>query len=250
MTRFRLILSALILLSAAARADERLFTFSYQSTTVRKGAVEFENWVTYKPSPSGSEEDRFEFRHELEFGLTDRLQFDVYLADWSWTDPGGSNDLDYEDSAVVLKVNYLDPSTEGFGLASYHEVKLGDELFELENKLILQKNIDRWTLVGNLTLEALWLGEDYDEDEGELVTSLGAAYEVSPKFFAGLEAVHEYEIADWQEFENAGLFAGPTLSYRFGGEHSWWVTGSFVKQVTSVDDEPDWQARAIVGFTF
>jgi hypothetical protein len=233
-----------------ARADERLFTFSYQATTLPEGRVEFENWATYTPGASASEEDRIEFRHELEFGLTDWLQLDVYLADWSWTGPGSSNEFDYEDSAVVLKVNYLEPSTDGFGLGSYHEVKVGDEFLELENKLLLQKNLDRFVLVGNVTLEAEWEGADYDEASGEIQTSLGAAFEVTPKFFAGLEGLYEIPLPDWKNDGDAVAFAGPTLSYRFGGEHDWWITGSTVKQLTDVDGEPDWEARLILGFSF
>lgn len=244
------LLPTFVLLTRVAHADERLFTYSYQSTTVPKGRVELENWLTYSPRTSPTDADRIDFRTELEFGLTDRLQFDVYLADWSWTDPGGKNDLDYEDAAVVLKVNYLDPVTDGFGLASYHEVKLGDELFELENKLLLQKNVDRFTLVANLTLEASWEDGGEDERVGELETSLGAMYEWTPHFFTGLEAVNEIDFPDWKDDGDDVAFAGPTASYRFGGEHGWWVTASAVQQLTAVDDEPDWQARVIVGTSF
>ncbi len=240
----------LALASGHARADERLFTFSYQATTLPEGRVEFESWATFTPGASASEEDRIDFRHELEFGLTDWLQLDVYLVDWSWTSPGSSNDFDYEDSAVVLKVNYLEPSTDGFGLGSYHEVKVGDEFLELENKLLLQKNLDRFVVVGNLTLEAKWAGVEYDEASGEIQTSLGASYEVTPNFYAGLEGVYEIPLPDWENDGDAVAFAGPTLSYRFGGEHDWWVTGSAVKQLTDVQDEPEWQARLIVGFSF
>src|SRR6185436_15428343 len=97
-------------------ADERFFTFSYQATTVPKGQLELEQWATYLPAPSKSDDDTIELRTEFEYGLTDSLQLDFYLADVTWTDPGGSNDFDYEDSAVTLKINYIDPGQEGFGL--------------------------------------------------------------------------------------------------------------------------------------
>ena len=242
-----------LVLCAPVRADERLFTFSYQATTVPKGQVEFENWFTFKNgTPDDSTFKRAEFRHELEFGLTDTVQLDVYLADWSWTDAGRDErgKFKYDDSAATIKINYLNPTTDGFGLASYHEVKLGDELFELENKLLLQKNVDRFVFVYNLTLEAAWEGHAYRERGGELSQSLGASYEITPSLFVGAEGLHEIPLPDWKTGAAQNFFVGPVASYRFGGDHDWWVTATALKQTTHNEGEADWQFRVIVGFSF
>src|SRR5439155_24253502 len=70
----------------SAAGDERRFTFTQEATTLPKGGVDFENWFTYKRgTPEDSTFNRFEFRHELEFGLSDSVQLAVYLADWSRT---------------------------------------------------------------------------------------------------------------------------------------------------------------------
>ena len=48
------------------------FSFIYESTTSPKGQFEFEKWVTWK---NGNESgNKVEFRHEIEYGVTDRLQ--------------------------------------------------------------------------------------------------------------------------------------------------------------------------------
>lgn len=241
------------LLSTEACADERRFTFTQEAPTTPKGRIEFENWFTYKKAtPEDSSFSRFEFRHELEFGLTDHVQVAFYFADWSVTG-GRSVEKDrakYDDSALEFKINYLDPATDGFGLSSYHEVKLGDEVFELENKLILQKNLGPVVVAYNLTLEALWEGHAYRERGGEFNQSLGVSYEVTPKFLVGAEALHEIPLPDWHTGAHQNFFVGPVASYRFGGDHDWWVTASALKQTTHTLDEPEWQFRVIMGFSF
>ena len=251
-TRVLIVLTAL-LPAQALMADERLFTYSYQSTTIPKGDIEFENWATFKlRTPEDSDFRRFEFRHELEIGLTDRLQLDIYLADWSFTESSESDAsrFDYDDSAAVIKINYLDPVSDPIGVASYHEIKIGPEFLELENKLLLQKNLGRFTMVYNLTLEAEWEEDDDSESAGELSQSFGVSYELSPRFFVGGELLYEIPLPDWKTGADQNVFLGPNASYRFGGEHNWWLTATALRQVTDTDDEPEWQIRAIVGFDF
>ena len=69
-----------------ASADTRHFVWSYESTTAPRGSVEYEQWVTWKTNkPDDELYDRLDFRQELEFGLTDRLQVGFYIADWRYT---------------------------------------------------------------------------------------------------------------------------------------------------------------------
>ena len=81
------IVSLLISIQAVAYAGDRKFAFSYEVTTAPPGSVEYEQYVTWKKSKkTDSDFDRFEFRHELEFGLTEKLQMGIYLADWRYQD--------------------------------------------------------------------------------------------------------------------------------------------------------------------
>ena len=237
------------LLILPAEANERRFGYSYESTTTPQGHLEFENWATFE---RGTREDdgarSLAFRHELEYGLTDRLQLDVYLADWTWSDPFRSeSSTHYDDSALVLKWNHLHPLENAIGIASYHEIKVGDEFLELENKLILEARRDRWSFVHNLALEAEWEGRDLDERSGEIVNSLGASCEVSPRTFLGLEALHEIPLPDWDARGKSNLFAGPNASFRFGGAGDWWLTTTALTRVSGGDDEPTYQLRVILG---
>ncbi len=139
----RLILAVIVVggvaVCGSARADDRRFTYVYEATIMAPGEVEYEQWVTWKTAKdSDGSFDRFEFRHELEFGLTDTLQLGIYLSVWRYQD-GRSVERDgatWRDAAVELIHQLSDPVEDVIGSALYGELKFGDELFELEAKII------------------------------------------------------------------------------------------------------------------
>ena len=234
--------AAAVLFPAAAEAGQRKFVFSYEATTSPKGVVEFENWVTFKHG--NGEENSFEFRHELEFGVTDRLQLGVYVADWSYSDMAGAV---YADSGVELIYNLTNPTTDFLGSALYVEALAGDEVASLEGKLLLQKNFGPWVVAYNLVLEGKWEGDHLDQREGEFAQTLGVSYEVTPNFSVGLEAFHEIAMPDWSEAEESIVFAGPNASVRVG---QFYATAAALLQVTDVNGEPAVESRVILGYDF
>src|SRR4051794_9242773 len=78
--------TALLFTALIASATERKFAYSYEVTTAPKGTIEFENTVTWQHFRGQARVDQFDFRHEFEFGVTDRLQVALYAANWSYTD--------------------------------------------------------------------------------------------------------------------------------------------------------------------
>ncbi|MEO7931972.1 MAG: hypothetical protein ABIT76_02330 [Chthoniobacterales bacterium] len=235
-------LAALFLIASPADAGQRKFAFSYESTTSPQGAVELENWVTWKHD--GADGNAFEFRHELEFGVTDRLQLGIYLADWSYSDAVGAV---YEHSGVEAIYNLTNPTTDFLGSAVYLEVVGGNDVAEVEGKLLLQKNVGPLVVAYNLVLEGKWEGENLDEREGEFAQTLGVSYELNPHFSIGVEAFHEIPLPDWKSGEDSIVFAGPNASVRFG---RFFVTAACLAQLTDIEGEPDWENRMIVGFDF
>lgn len=233
-----------------AEAGSRRFTYVYEATTTPPGSWEIENWVTWKTHKRDNHDyNELGFRHELEFGITDRLQAAIYVVDWAWIDDPqeGEHGAVYEDTALELLFNVSNPTTDWIGSALYGEVKVGDELFELEGKVILQKNIGRFIVAYNATIEAGWEGEGYDERNGEFAQTLGVSYEVNPNFLVGAEVLHEVEIPDWSEGEDSVVYAGPNVSGRFG---KWWATLTPLVQLTDIASEPQFQTRLIVGYGF
>ncbi len=233
---------------STARADERAFAYNYEVTTMPKGSLEYEQWVTWK---NYDDRDRFEFRHEFEYGLTDNLQVALYVADWRYDNFEDGEDIaTYQDTAVEFIYNLSDPIEDFIGSAIYGEIKLGDTKFVLEPKLLLQKNFGPLMAVYNFTLEAEWEGDgldSLDENKGEIKNSAGLAYQISPKLVVGAELLHEFELEEWEEKSDDALYLGPTVSYR---NKSFWITAAALFQVTGLDSEPDNQIRMLAGWNF
>ncbi|MEY2572878.1 MAG: hypothetical protein QOJ87_1091 [Verrucomicrobiota bacterium] len=237
-------------LALPAFAGSRRFTYVYEVTTSPPGDVEVENWVTWrthKPDDRGF--DQVDFRHELEFGITENFQAAVYLADWNYHDglSAGERGFTLSGSALELIYNFTNPVADTIGLAAYQEFQTGCRRFESESKLLAQKNFGKFVVAYNATLEAEWEGEGLEERKGEFQQSLGLSYEVSPRLLFGAEFVHEIAFPDWSEAEPGKFFAGPNISIR---HRTCWATVTALAQITRAGDEPDLQVRTIFGFSF
>jgi len=254
MTRGRRILlqvvAGVVLATGAVQAGERAFAYSYGTLVMPKGIWEYEQQVTWKHDKhdKDSSYNRFDVRHELEYGITDRLQAALYF-DWRYT--GGesvSNDrARFRDVALEVVYQLTNPNVDAFGSALYGEVKWGDEVFELEGKLLLQKNIGDWTLAWNGKAAAEWESKDYNEDKGEFGQTAGISYWLSDRVSLGVEAVHEWELKNWEASGEHVVYAGPSLSVRMLGG---FITVSPLMQVTDVVGEADYQTRLIAAFDF
>ena len=250
-TILSLCIVALIFSPAFSFAGARHFTFLYEATTSAPGSIELENWITFRTGdPNDKRFSEFDFRHEFEFGITNRFQLSVYVADWRYQTgfADQASGFAYSGSAVEAIYNLTNPVIDPVGISIYEEVKVGDRLVESESKLIAQKNFGPLILAYNATLEATSEGGDLQEREGELQQALGASYELSPNFSAGIEMLHEFIFPDWRVREHAqNFFVGPNASIRSG---RWFATVTALAQATQTADEPDWQVRTIFGFGF
>jgi len=246
-------MAAVVLMSfmaMPAMGGDRKFGFSYEATTSPPGEVEYEQYITWKKSKAtDSDFDRIDVRHEIEIGLTDHLQMGIYVADWRYQDGESvsNNRAQYRDTAFEFIYNLTNPVTDPIGLALYGEVKIGDQLFELEGKIILQKDMGPWSVVYNATIEAEWEGSDYEEDKGTFEQTFGVSYQISPRVLAGIELLHEVEFDDWQETGRNVVYVGPNMSYRRKG---WFVTVTPLFQVSDIDSEADFVTRMIFGMHF
>lgn len=236
---------ALAITASWSSAGVRRFTFIYEAPTSAPGSFEFENWLTWKRTTDPEDSDTFQFRHEIEYGVTNRLQASFYFADWEHESTPHDSGTVFEDVALELIYNLSNPVTAPVGISLYQEYKAGYHLFEWESKFIAQKNLGRWILAYNATLEAAWEGEELAETEGEFIQAIGASYEISPRLSVGLEMLHEMVFPDWHDHETIrNFFIGPNASYRQG---NWFVTVTALAQATSTSDEADFQLRTIFG---
>jgi hypothetical protein len=234
-----------------ARATDLQFGYLQQPVTGAQGEVELENNVIWKTNRVGDRKlQTVEMRHEVEWGVTDRLQLAFYLANWSYTSRGEDRGFAYQSSAVEAVYALTDPEHDPVGSALYGEVKLGDQELELEGKLLLQKNVGAWIFGYNVGLEAGWEGRrfgQFEENTGEFFEALGVSRPVTRRVNLGVELLHEVEWPSWGAPEPSRLFVGPNASLRYG---NWRAVLTPLFQLTAREGEPDTQARLIVAYEF
>jgi hypothetical protein len=241
------LVSALALVNFA-EAGNRRFTYSYETTTMAKGEMELETWMTWKTQKSSDPGfERFDFRHEFEYGYSDRLQLAFYFLDWRYQESDAQDgESTFHDIAFEAIYNLTDPNQCPFGSALYGEIKGSDDFIELEAKILLQKNIGSWMFVYNFGGEVEW-EDEYQNDEGELMQSLGASYQFNPSWSLGAEFLQEIAIPDVEDFGDSSVYLGPNVSWQKG---NFAIALSGLWQLTTLADEPDFQLRTIVSYSF
>jgi hypothetical protein len=239
-------------LPVSAIADPRPFTFSTDTYPVGKGGWEYEQWVTYRASKEGeSDYQRFDFRHEFEFGLADNFDLAVYLPSWSYEDSKDRSGTRFG-SVDVEGVFYVSNSiTDPVGVGLYAETKIGEDSLTFENKLLVQKDVGKWVFLYNLVVETEMegvFGEEENEVEGELAHTFGVSYAIAPGLFLGAEGVVESVYEDWSHYEGTTVYAGPAFSYQRSDR--FWFTITPTYQLTDNEDEADFQVRLVAAIMF
>lgn len=255
--------TGLLLSSLTANADERFFTYTHDADVIPKGGWEFEQWVTHSRGKAGETFSRWDFREEVEYGLTDNLSGSVYLNFRNThTDDGTTSETESEFKGVSTELKYrlLNPNTDPVGLALYFEPTYNGTEVELEEILILSKNFgEKWQAAFNVKLEQEWEFE-HDETERESVLEFngGVSYRLTPNWALGLEARNHrvFEGVDYGDKIASAWFAGPAVHY---GTSKWWATLSVLPQIQGspntsdgreLDEHTKVEARLIVGINF
>jgi hypothetical protein len=213
-------------------AQDRHFTWTYESTTLPKGAIDIEPWVSYY---TGRENyyNRYETRLEFETGLTDKLQTALYLnskhitealIDSSGNITGLAGNSGYSFSNE-WKLSILNPSIAPVGLGLYFEYGISTGEIELEFKLLFEKRSQKSIIAYNLVSETEFEYEFEEEENGEteierekeytLENDLAYMYMIKPSLGIGMEARNLNEFNN-SELEHSILSIGPTLFYSRG----------------------------------
>jgi hypothetical protein len=231
---FGLLASGLCLTDS--RADERRFTYTYEPEVLPQGAMEVEQWVTLRAGRTKNvgEEDysQWEFRQELEYGVTDRYSVSLYLNHTlqGFRDPAtGSDASNFRFTGVALENRYmlLNPAEHTVGLTLYLEPRYSGEEAELEQKIILGQRHGDWKWALNLTHATEWKN-DFHATEGELEATFGITRDLGKRWSLGLELRNHNELPDYSRWENTALFLGPAINYR---QEKWWATLTVLPQI-------------------
>lgn len=221
------------------QAQDRLFTYTYQSTVLNKGQRELESWNTIR---TGRDDFyvRFDNRTEFEIGLGSKLQTAFYL------NLSSKTKTVMEDSVKSLsteneigfsnewKLKILDPVADPIGLALYAEIGIASNEFELEGKVIIDKKIGHLTLAGNAVYEYEFAPNYQNnklswETEQKLNGVLAFAWTFGTKFHLTQENTCNNVFVDGK-LAHSALYSGLGFSYSLD---QFWVNFTAMPQVAS-----------------
>ena len=223
------VLLGILLAPLAARANERHFSYTYESAVLAPGEKELEVWTTYR-NGRDTRYTRFDERMEFEVGLLPGLQTSFYL---NLTAVGQEVDGQLATGTELSVSNewkwrLLDGAVDGIGLALYGEITGSVDELELEGKLIIDKRIGNLLIAANFVAEHEWgYGIGTTAKELHLDGFLAASWFFTPRFSIGLEAWNANIIAEGV-WEHSAFFLGPAMSYSGDG---WWVTFTALPQL-------------------
>jgi len=248
-------ISAIVMLAGPLRsagADDRRFTFVEESRHhPPAGGLEFEQGILWgADAKEDSKFERLDFRHEIEYGLSDRIQVALDALEWHWQKDAQGHETKYDASGAEIKFRLLDPVTDVIGLGFKTEIEIGRESLHWENVFIVDKVIDKWEFCYNFVIEPDWEGPryfKYEDSGGELANRFGVSYELSPAWFVGGELIHEIPLPDWKSGEKQNLFIGPNFSYR---GHNWAITTTALFLAMGGRDEAQFKLQTIFEIDF
>ena len=217
-----IIIINIILLGAAggaARADRRDFIRAYQYATQPEGNLEVEIWNDVDaPATGGFDQAVVTPRVELEYGITDHWDIALYHV----LEQTPAEGLHFDSWRVESRYRFAERGQWPVDVMVYLEAERPaafTEPWELEEKLILGKDLGPLQLVLNLVAEQKVL----HAGEGHLwEIDTGARYELSPAFHIGAEF--------WTTQETAGgvtegsYYVGPSVSW--AGSKIWVQLGA------------------------
>ena len=216
---------------AAAQADRRHLVWTYEYQTIPQGSTELEFYQTFKNRP----QDLWEYRFELEHGLTDRWDISLYEI-FAQAD---GEPLTWD--AFQLRTRYrLGESGQGLFdpllYLEYNRPTQSKNPNALETKLILERE-----LAGlNLALNPVYEVKFAPGTEHEAGLDAGLFWEPRPAFSIGVESVTRLEFED-EETETQSYF-GPTFSYASG---KWWASAGVAARLTENGDQT--RVRLLLG---
>jgi hypothetical protein len=176
----------------------------------------------------------WEFREELEYGVTDNYSVSVYIntaaesfRDGGRTPPRGTSNFKFDGVSIENRYLVFNPAEHAVGLTLYVEPRFSGVEAELEEKIILGQRLGDWKWAFNLVHATDWSGH-FRRTEGELEADVGIARDLGKHWSLGLEARDHNELPEYGIWENTALFVGPAISYR---QEKWWAALSVMPQI-------------------
>jgi len=244
-------LAVIAMLVGEARADRRIFGWTYPYMTLPEGVLELEHYLDAKfndydnPATGTVERDWnvVDWQHQVEFeyGITDHLDFGFYNV--FGQKPYG--DFAYKGAKVRSRYRFSDEGVLPVDPALYLEVAYyGDEI-KMEEMLILSKKLGRFEFSLNAKGEQELVLDD-NSWEFEVIPMLGAGYHITDYVAVGVEyyGKTKFKAGEYDYFVS---YLGPTVSV--AGRNFFWTLAA-QPQLGSDEDRAAVQVRSLFGARF
>ncbi len=219
----------LLLGAAAAFGCDNPFGYSYSAETVKAGHYEFEQFITSALGRDlGAGYDGgyrgYTLKSEFEYGLSanEQIEFEV---NQMYLHSAGHKGFHFDGVDIEYRRMLADPDKANWGRAyalelGYSQADAGSgalrSRYSCEAKYILQHNFGEnspWLYIANVSGEVSYT-TDIAESTFELQLTQGIAYQLNRNWAVGLECVAVAEWAEFNNFEQSGILAGPMANYR------------------------------------
>lgn len=239
------LLLIILIFPVGAFAQDRVFTYTYQSLVLNRGQKEIEVWSTFR----GGRKDYFrgtDHRLEFEIGLGKRLQTAFYLNYGYSKGIEDQNEIQSLNTSTSYsfsnewKFKLTDPVANALGSALYFEYGIGPDETELEGKIILDKQVGStlhaFNMVGEYEFEKEFEPENGDleaetEKEASIELDYAFSFRIRDGFALGLEARNQNQFSGSSGLESSVLSLGPGLSYFTNG---FWLNFTIMPQVANL----------------
>ena len=234
-----LVVGALVLAGGTAHADVRLFTRTYEYSTVPEGRTTIDLWHTQgRTSWDADTAQAFAQVLEVEHGITDSIDLALLTTFEEVTLGRATTALSLRETRVTGRYRFVERAEWPIDTMVHVSAAkdFGASIYRFEGKLVGARDFDRITVAANAILE-LDLGNDVDGHDLVFSAAAGASSQLHPTLRAGAEGVGTFE-SDLQP-----ISLGPVVN--------WFPTSSFWLTVGAgfgVTDEADaFAVRAILG---
>jgi hypothetical protein len=260
------LVASILLTPCLAFATPKPLPFTYGADTNPKGEGEVEQYVDLVPlvAVDGNGAPRHylapQFQTEFEYGLSNRVELGLYVT----LAPQASGYLQIpkltegNGAKQRLRVRFADPGDWPVDVALYGEVSETTDEFELEWKVILERDFGPVRLLANAWFEY----EMYYSGAREWVfdPTAGFTVQATPNVFPGFEYWMRAEVSadpnDPREFNDGPHhYLGPTLRLSFG--NFFWTSGLYLRVSNfgrvlepGVDAYGPIWFRSLIGFKF
>ncbi len=218
---------------SVAEANDRHFTYTYETAVLPPGARELEavDHLACRPRAATTRASTIAWSWRWAWRTTLMTSLYINFTGLTEEDNAGmrTSEFEYEGVSNEWKLKLSDPVADAVGFGLYGEVTAAPSEYEAEAKLLLDKQLGDVLIAFNAVGESEWeVGEDETENELVPATRVGRGLPGESQLLGGRRNPERKR----DRGRRAGPFrlsAGPVISY---STETWWTALTFMPQIT------------------